>query len=72
MMTYKIRKLRNKDLYQVRNIKTGEIHSKHSTLQDAKKQVSLLYRIDKQKQIDEIKLPFDPFEELRNYLSKKS
>ena len=38
MMTYKIRKLINKDLYQVRNIKTGEIHSKHSTLQDAKKQ----------------------------------
>lgn len=65
---YKIRKLRNKDVYQVRNVKTGVIHSKHSTLQDAKKQVALLYRLDKQKQIDETKFPVDPFESLRNYI----
>jgi hypothetical protein len=61
-MPYKIRKLRNKDLYQVKNAKTGEIHSKHSTLSDAKKQVRLLHYIDKQKEIDKIKLPVNPFE----------
>ena len=61
-MPYKIRKLRNKDLYQVKNTKTGEIHSKHSTLSDAKKQVRLLHYIDKQKEIDKIKLPVNPFE----------
>jgi len=52
----------------VKNIKTGQIHSKHSTLQNAKKQVRLLYRIDKQKEIDEIKFPINPFEELYNYI----
>jgi len=66
-MVYKIRKLRNKDLYQVKNAKTNQIHSKHSTLQDAKKQVRLLYMIDKQKEIDKIKLPVNPFEELKTY-----
>lgn len=67
-MPYKIRKLRNKDLYQVKNTKTNQIHSKHSTLPDAKKQVRLLYKIEKQKDIDEIKLPVNPFEELKTYL----
>jgi hypothetical protein len=67
-MPFKIRKLRNKDLYQVKNTKTGEIHSKHSTSQDAKKQVRLLYMIEKQKEIDKIKLPVNPFEDLKTYL----
>lgn len=67
-MPYKIRKLRNKDLYQVKNSKTGEIHSKHSTLANAKKQVALLYKIDKQKEIDKITLPVNPFEDLKNYI----
>jgi hypothetical protein len=67
-MPFKIRKLRNKDLYQVKNTKTGEVHSKHSTLQDAKKQVRLLYMIEKQKEIDKIKLPVNPFEDLKTYL----
>jgi hypothetical protein len=66
-MPFKIRKLRNKDLYQVKNTKTGQIHSKHSTLSDAKKQVRLLYMIDKQKEIDKIPLPVNPFEELKTY-----
>lgn len=63
-MPYKIRKLRNKELYQVKNSKTGEIHSKHANLNDAKKQVRLLYKIEKQKEIDQIKLPVNPFEDL--------
>jgi hypothetical protein len=66
-MPYKIRKLRNKDLYQVKNIKTNEIHSKHSTLNDAKNQVRLLNRIEKQKEIDMMKLPINPFEDLKTY-----
>jgi hypothetical protein len=66
-MPYKIRKLRNKDLYQVKNSKTGEVHSKHSTLTDAKKQVRLLYFIDKQKEINQIEFPINPFEELKSY-----
>lgn len=65
---WKIRKLRNKNVYQVKNIKTKEIHSKHSTLENAKKQLRLLYRIDKQKEIDKIKLPINPFAELYNYV----
>jgi len=67
-MPFKIRKLRNKDLYQVKNTKTGEVHSKHSTLQDAKKQVRLLYMLEKQKEIDKIQLPVNPFEDLKTYL----
>jgi hypothetical protein len=67
-MPFKIRKLRNKELYQVKNTKTGEVHSKHSTLENAKKQVRLLYMIEKQKEIDKIKLPVNPFEELKSYL----
>lgn len=67
-MVFKIRKLRNKDLYQVKNTKTGEVHSKHSTLENAKKQVRLLYMIEKQKEIDKIKLPVNPFEDLKTYL----
>ena len=48
-MVYKIRKLRNKDLYQVKNVKTNQIHSKHTTMSNAKKQVRKLNMIDKQK-----------------------
>lgn len=65
---WKIRKLRNKNVYQLKNIKTGEIHSKHSTLENAKKQLRLLYRIDKQKEIDKIQFPINPFEELYSYV----
>lgn len=65
---WKIRKLRNKDLYQVKNIKTGQIHSKHTSLENAKKQVRLLYRIDKQKEINAINFPINPFEDLFNYV----
>jgi hypothetical protein len=65
---WKIRKLRNKDLYQLKNIKTQEIHSKHSTLENAKKQLRLLHRLDKQKEIDKIKFPINPFAELYSYV----
>lgn len=65
-MPFKIRKLRNKDLYQVKNSKTKQIHSKHSTLEDAKKQVRLLYKLEKQKEIDKINFPINPFQELKD------
>jgi len=45
-MPYKIRKLPDKNEYKVSNKKTGVIHSKGSTLANAKKQITLLNMID--------------------------
>jgi hypothetical protein len=45
-MPYKLRKLPNKDLYRVYNAKTGEIHSYGTTLENAKKQITLLNMVD--------------------------
>jgi len=45
-MAYKIRKLPNKPEYKVFNKLTGVVHSNSSTLQNAKKQVTLLNMID--------------------------
>jgi hypothetical protein len=44
-MPYAIRKLRGVDAYKVYNEISGKIHSKHTTLENAKKQVSLLERL---------------------------
>lgn len=48
-MPYQIRKLRGKELYSVKNKDTGEVHSQHTSLDNAKKQVKLLYMIHSQK-----------------------
>lgn len=45
-MPFKYRKIRGKDLYKVYNTKTGEVHSSGSTLENAKKQIKLLYMIE--------------------------
>ena len=45
-MVYKIRKIRGKDLYSVKNIESGKIHSVATTKSNAKKQVKLLLAID--------------------------
>jgi hypothetical protein len=45
-MPYIIRKLRNQNLYSVKNIETGEVHSKGTTKDNAVKQVRLLQAID--------------------------
>lgn len=45
-MPYAIRKLPNQDAYKVYNKKTKVVHSKHTTLAKAKKQVILLNMID--------------------------
>jgi hypothetical protein len=45
-MPYKIRKLPNQEEYKVFNKKTGLVHSKGSTLANAKKQITLLNMID--------------------------
>jgi hypothetical protein len=68
-MAYKIRKLRNKNIYQIRNTKTNEIHSKHETIDEAKKKVRYLNWLDKQIEINQVKFPIDPFEDLRSYKS---
>ena len=43
---YKIRKIRNKNLYSVKNIKTDKIHSYATTKTKAINQVRLLNSID--------------------------
>lgn len=45
-MPYRIRKLPNKTLYRVYNPKTKVVHSKGTTLENAKKQVRLLYSLE--------------------------
>ena len=45
-MPYSIRKVRNKNCYKVKNKKTGKVHAKCSTKQNAERQVRLLYAID--------------------------
>jgi hypothetical protein len=45
-MPFTIRKIRGKDLYSVKNSKTGTIHSYGTTLAKAKKQVGLLYSLE--------------------------
>ena len=41
-MPYLIKKIKNKNLYKVINKETGDIKSKHTTLENAKKQIRLL------------------------------
>lgn len=45
-MPYVIRKIRNKNLYSVKNSATGRVHSSGSTLADAKAQVRLLESLE--------------------------
>jgi DNA adenine methylase len=48
-MPYSIRKLPNKDLYRVYNTETKVVHSYATTLENAKKQVNLLFGKEEQK-----------------------
>jgi len=50
-MPYAIRKLPKQNAYKVYNTVTKVVHSKHTTLAKAKKQVALLYMIDSNKLI---------------------
>ena len=45
-MPYSIRKVRNKNCYQVKNTRNGKVHAKCSTKQNAEKQLRLLNAID--------------------------
>ena len=45
-MPYVMRKLPKQDLYRVYNAKTKEVHSYGTTLENAKKQITLLNMID--------------------------
>ena len=49
-MPYVIRKIRNKQLYSVKNAKDGTLHAKGTTLTKAKKQVRLLYLLENKKE----------------------
>ena len=48
-MPFEIRKVRGKPCYKVINKDTGQIHSKCSTLENAKKQVKIMYASDRKK-----------------------
>jgi len=61
-MPYKIRKLRNKEEYIVKNIKTKEVLSHHDTLEKAKKKIRLLHKIDFDEKMKTINFPVNPFE----------
>jgi hypothetical protein len=45
-MPYSIRKLPNSSLYRVRNIDTGEIKAKATTMKNAIRQIRYLHMID--------------------------
>ena len=45
-MPYTVRKIKNQNLYSVKNAITGQIHSHHTSRANAKKQVRLLQAID--------------------------
>ena len=47
-MPYEIRKVRNKECYQVRNKETKEVYSKCTTRDKAVKQLNLLQNVDKE------------------------
>jgi len=48
-MPYKIKKIRNKNVYQVVNIDTGAIKAKHTTKEKAEAMIRLLHYIDHKK-----------------------
>ena len=60
-MQCKIRRLRNKDDYIVKNSKTKEVISHHDTLEKAQKKVRLLYKIDFEEKLKTIEFPINPF-----------
>ena len=45
-MPFQLRKIKNKNLYSVKNILTGEYHSYGSSKKNAKKQIKLLYMLE--------------------------
>lgn len=51
-MPYALRKIRNKNCYKVFNARTGRIHAKCSTKENAEAQVRLLNRIAKESGAD--------------------
>lgn len=48
-MPYKVRKVRNKDCYKVKNVETGQVMAECTTREKAYAQVRLLEQIDEEK-----------------------
>lgn len=48
-MPYVLRKIKNKELYSVKNRDTGAVHSYGTTLDKAKKQIRLMQLLDSRK-----------------------
>lgn len=51
-MPYELKRIKGEDLYKVYNTETGKVHSMGSTLENAKKQINLLNRIEAGKGMD--------------------
>jgi hypothetical protein len=49
MSPFVIRKIKNQNLYSVKNRDTGAVHSYGTTLDKAKKQIRLMYFTDRMK-----------------------
>lgn len=48
-MPFVLRKIKNKELYSVKNKDTGVVYSYGTTLDKAKKQIRLMYLLDSRK-----------------------
>jgi hypothetical protein len=48
-MPYQLRKIKNKNLYSVKNLLTGEYHSYGTSKKNAEAQIRLLYMIENKK-----------------------
>jgi hypothetical protein len=60
-MPYKIRKLRSKNEYIVKNSKTNELVSHHDSLDKAQKKIRLLNKIEFEEKLKNMKFPINPF-----------
>lgn len=59
-----MRKLRGKELYQVKNTKTGEIFSKETTKQKAEAQMRILEMNEFNEYLKTVEFPINPFQDL--------
>jgi hypothetical protein len=60
-MPYKIRKLRSKNEYIVKNSKTKELISHHNSLDEAHKKIRLLDKLEFKERLKNVKFPINPF-----------
>jgi hypothetical protein len=68
-MPYQIRKIKNEDFYTVKNELTGQIHSKHTTLDKAKAQARLLGgKVTSQELKSFVKASYNPVDKIGDFI----